>query len=165
MAMAMAETMAATTTDRRRRPSPFWLVTGSLAAFFVLLAFLAVQVRAGGDPALGAPKQTAAVATAEPRRVIIHRVIVRRVIITDPAPTPAPVAAAPAPAPAPSPPPRASRPRPGAGSRAGPRRARPRHHGLLMNELVFPSMGTTVRLLADAPLEPLRAGIEASRRG
>lgn len=30
-----------------------------------------------------------------------------------------------------------------------------------MNELVFPSMGTTVRLLADAPLEPIRAGIEA----
>ncbi len=93
--MATAETMAATTTDRRRRPSPFWLVTGSLAAFFVLLAFLAVQVRAGGDPALGAPKRTTAIATAEPRRVIIHRVIVRRVIITDPAPTPAPVAAAP----------------------------------------------------------------------
>jgi hypothetical protein len=95
----MVETMAGTTTERRRRPSPFWLVTGSLAAFFVLLAFLAVQVRAGGDPALGEPKQTAAVATVKPRRVIIHRVIVRRVIITDPAPTPAPVAAAPAPAP------------------------------------------------------------------
>ena len=78
--------MAATTTERCRRPSPFWLVTGSLAAFFVLLALLAVQVRAGGDPALGEPKQTAAVATAEPRRVIIHRVIVRRVVITDPAP-------------------------------------------------------------------------------
>jgi FAD:protein FMN transferase len=30
-----------------------------------------------------------------------------------------------------------------------------------MNELIFPSMGTTVRLLADAPLEPIRAGIEA----
>jgi thiamine biosynthesis lipoprotein len=30
-----------------------------------------------------------------------------------------------------------------------------------MNELVFSSMGTTVRLLADAPLEPIRAGIEA----
>jgi FAD:protein FMN transferase len=29
-----------------------------------------------------------------------------------------------------------------------------------MNELVFPCMGTTVRLLADAPLEPVRAGIE-----
>ena len=88
--------MAATTTERRRRPSPFWVVTGSLAAFFVLLAFLAVQVRAGGDPALGEPKQTAAVATPEPRRVIVRRVIVRRVIITDPAPTPAPLAVAPA---------------------------------------------------------------------
>jgi hypothetical protein len=88
--------MAATTTERRRRPSPFWIAAGSLAAFFVLLAFLAVQVRVGGDPALGEPKQTAAVPTAEPRRVIVHRVIVRRVIITDPAPTPAPVVAAPA---------------------------------------------------------------------
>jgi FAD:protein FMN transferase len=29
-----------------------------------------------------------------------------------------------------------------------------------VNELVFPSMGTTVRLIADAPLEPIRAGIE-----
>ena len=96
--MATAETMAATTTERRRRPSPFWLVTGSLAAFFVLLTFLAVQVRAGDDPALGEPKQTAAVATAEPRRVIIHRVIVRRVVITDPAPTPAPATAVRAPA-------------------------------------------------------------------
>ena len=31
-----------------------------------------------------------------------------------------------------------------------------------MNELTFPCMGTTVRLLADAPLEPLRAGIETA---
>ena len=38
--------MAATTTDRRK-PSPFGLLAGSLAAFFALLAFLAVQVRAG----------------------------------------------------------------------------------------------------------------------
>ena len=30
-----------------------------------------------------------------------------------------------------------------------------------MNELRFPCMGTTVRLIADAPLEPVRAGIEA----
>jgi FAD:protein FMN transferase len=30
-----------------------------------------------------------------------------------------------------------------------------------VNELVFPCMGTTVRLIADAPLEPVRAGIEA----
>jgi FAD:protein FMN transferase len=30
-----------------------------------------------------------------------------------------------------------------------------------VNELRFPCMGTTVRLIADAPLEPVRAGIEA----
>ena len=30
-----------------------------------------------------------------------------------------------------------------------------------MNELSFPCMGTTVRLIADAPLEPVRDGIEA----
>jgi hypothetical protein len=71
--------MAATTTDRRK-PSPFGLLAGSLAAFFALLAFLAVQVRAGGDPALGQPKPGA---TAEPRRVIVHRVIVRRIVVTD----------------------------------------------------------------------------------
>ena len=101
--------MAATTTDRRK-PSPFGLLAGSLAAFFALLAFLAVQVRAGGDPALGQPKPAA---TAEPRRVIVHRVIVRRIVVTDRAPAgrtveraasgqassaPAPAPSAPAPA-------------------------------------------------------------------
>ena len=104
----------AATTDRRK-PSPFGLLAGSLAAFFALLAFLAVQVRAGGDPALGPAKPAA---TAEPRRVIVHRVIVRRVIVTErasaagsrssapptagrsSAPAPAPSAPAPAPAPA-----------------------------------------------------------------
>ena len=35
------------------------VMLGSLAAFFVLLAFLAVQVRAGGDPALGPAKPAA----------------------------------------------------------------------------------------------------------
>ena len=101
--------MAATRTDRRK-PSPFGLLAGSLAAFFALLAFLAVQVRAGGDPALGPPKPAA---TAEPRRVIVHRVIVRRIVVTDRAPArrtveraaagagssaPAPAPASPAPA-------------------------------------------------------------------
>jgi hypothetical protein len=101
--------MAATTTDRRK-PSPFGLLAASLAAFFALLAFLAVQVRAGGDPALGPPKPAA---TAEPRRVIVHRVIVRRIVVTDRAPArrtveraaagggssaPAPAPASPAPA-------------------------------------------------------------------
>ena len=96
--------MAATTTDRRK-PSPFGLLAGSLAAFFALLAFLAVQVRAGGDPALGPPKPAA---TAEPRRVIVHRVIVRRIVVTDRAPArrtverAAPGAGSSAPAPAPA---------------------------------------------------------------
>ena len=75
--------MAATTTEPRRKPSSFGVFAGSLAAFFALLAFLAVQVRAGGDPALGPAKPAA---TAEPRRVIVHRVIVRRVIVTERAP-------------------------------------------------------------------------------
>jgi hypothetical protein len=74
--------MAATTTDRRK-PSPFALLAGSLAAFVALFAFLAVQVRAGGDPALGQPNPAA---TAEPRRVIVDRVIVRRIVVTDRAP-------------------------------------------------------------------------------
>ena len=72
--------MADTTTTERRRPSCFGVFAGSLAAFFALLAFLAVQVRAGGDPALGPAKVPAE------RRVIVHRVVVRRVIVTDPAP-------------------------------------------------------------------------------
>lgn len=84
----------ATTTDRRK-PSPFGLLAGSLAVFFALLAFLAVQVRAGGDPALGPPKPAASV---EPRRVIVHRVIVRRIVVTDRVRTPRTAVGAPAPA-------------------------------------------------------------------
>jgi hypothetical protein len=64
----------------RRKPSSLGVFAGSLAAFFALLAFLAVQVRAGGDPALGPAKPAP---TAEPRRVIVHRVIVRKVIVTE----------------------------------------------------------------------------------
>ena len=74
--------MAATTTERRR-PSAVWILAGSLALFFAVLGFLAAQVRAGGDPALGPAKPAT---SAEPRRVIVHRVIVRRVIVTERAP-------------------------------------------------------------------------------
>ena len=89
---------------------------GSLALFLVLFALLAVRVRDGEDPALGGGTPVADVA---PRRVIVHRVILRKVIVTEPAPrshrrvaapsgpvlvapaAPAPVAQAPvAPAPA-----------------------------------------------------------------
>jgi hypothetical protein len=87
--VAAGGAVAATTTEpqpRRGKPSSFGVFAGSLAAFFALLAFLAVQVRAGGDPALGPAKPAA---TADARRVIVHRVIVRRVIVTEPAPKPA----------------------------------------------------------------------------
>ena len=86
------EAMAATTTEPRqsdaraaapdgaaRRPGPAAVTLGSLGAFFALLAVLAVQVRAGGDPALGSAEPAAQ------RRVIVHRVVLRRVVVTEPA--------------------------------------------------------------------------------
>ena len=125
MAAGAAGAVAATMTDGgpsdpRRRPGPAGLMLASLGAFFALLAILAVQVRAGGDPALGPAKPAAEVAQ---RRVIVHRVVLRRVVVTEAAPrssapagnasagtaapsapapsAPAPAPAAPAPAPAP----------------------------------------------------------------
>jgi len=80
----------------------------ALAAFFALFGGLALQMRQGGDPALGAGKPTA-------RK---HKVLVRRTVITREAPAtesspesdqgsapppPAPATPAPAPAPAPAP--------------------------------------------------------------
>ena len=47
---------AAMTTDaRRRKPASGWVFGGALGTFFAALALLAVQVRAGNDPALGEP--------------------------------------------------------------------------------------------------------------
>ena len=102
----------------------------SLGAFFALLAILAVQVRAGGDPALGPAKPAAEVAQ---RRVIVHRVVLRRVVVTRPAPRSS--------APAASAPPRVrSRALRAGALRAGGARsgARSRHHGIVMNELTLP---------------------------
>ena len=104
---------------RTGKPGPAGLMLWSLSAFLLLLALLAVQVRAGGDPALGPAKPAA---QAE-RRVIVHRVILRRVVVTERAPAqaassgaaaPAPSTSAPAPAPpsAPAPPPAAPAPAP-----------------------------------------------------
>jgi 2-oxoglutarate dehydrogenase E2 component (dihydrolipoamide succinyltransferase) len=99
------------------------VVTAFGAVFCVALIFLALQLRAGDDPAIGAGHQAAAVESA-PRPVIVRRVIVRRIVeeapgapaappatggaaapapaASAPAPAaPAPAAAAPAPAPAP----------------------------------------------------------------
>jgi hypothetical protein len=84
-------------------------MAGGAGAFLAALAFLAGQVRDGRDAALG-PAEPAA--TPRPRVVIVRRVI-RRVVVTDPAPrtrtavaapppaAPAPAPTAPAPAPAP----------------------------------------------------------------
>ncbi len=39
---------------RRRTPSPLAVITAALGLFFVVLTLLAIQVRTGRDPALGA---------------------------------------------------------------------------------------------------------------
>ena len=113
-------------------PGPMVVVAGSLAVFLVVLTFLALQVRSGEDPAIGAAKAAPA---AEPRRVLVRRVVRGRTVVVPAAPAvasgggggavaasapagggsapapaaaaaaPAAAAAAPAPAPAPAPPP------------------------------------------------------------
>jgi hypothetical protein len=96
--------------DRGLSSLPVVSTAGGL--FCVALVFLALQMRAGDDPAIGAG---AAQPAKPPRPVIVRRVIVRR-IVEEPeaassgsaapaqsapaAPAPAPAAAAPAPAPA-----------------------------------------------------------------
>jgi hypothetical protein len=116
----------------RRRPSPAWAFGAAFGAFALVLALLAVQVRAGRDSALG-PGTPVATPAERPRRIVVRR-IVRTTVVThvaaaDPvrtapavpapassgpaapapaAPAPAPAAPAPAPvapAPAPAPPP------------------------------------------------------------
>jgi hypothetical protein len=119
---------AAAGATARRRPRFLPTVLASLACFVVLFEFLAFQLRAGNDPALGG---AAIAASAAPRpaarAVVIDRKLVKtRVVQLPPRPTapasattgtvaapssapavapaapvaPAPVAAAPAPAPA-----------------------------------------------------------------
>lgn len=109
-------------TTERRRPAklPAWPVaTGAAGTFLAALAFLAGQVRDGRDPALGPAEPVAARA---PQQVVVRKII-RRVVVTHPAPraaapsggaavasapvsgggtpTAAPAPAAPAPQPAP----------------------------------------------------------------
>ena len=106
-------------TERRpaKRPGPFAVVFASVATFLAILVFLASQMAAGHDPALGAKR--AAVAQAPPRRVLVRRVVKQRVIVTRVEPgegetegddgsgpvvsSPTVVSSAPAPAPAPAP--------------------------------------------------------------
>jgi hypothetical protein len=73
----------------RRRPKPpgAWPVAvGALATFLVVITLLAVQLRRGQDPALGAA--ASAPATPAPKRVLVRR-IVKRVVLTRVIPPPA----------------------------------------------------------------------------
>ena len=57
------------------------MIAGSFGLFFAITALLAFQMRRGADPALGAPKpQVVAQATAAPRRIVVRRVIVTRIV-------------------------------------------------------------------------------------
>ena len=131
MGVAVAVGAVAMTTERRRPAKlPAWPVAaGTAGTFLAALAFLAGQVRDGRDAALGPAEPVAA---TQPREVVVRRII-RRVVITEPAPraaapvsggaapasggaTPAasaPSAAAPAPS-APAPAPAAPAPAPAA---------------------------------------------------
>lgn len=98
-----------------KRPSAWPVAAGSLALFAVVLAFLALQLKAGRDPALGAGRPQ------PPKRVLVKRVekkvVVTRVVRDDDggdgesegggsgsgSSSPVTVASAPAPAPAPAP--------------------------------------------------------------
>ena len=116
-------------TTERRRPAklPAWPVAaGTAGTFLAALAFLAGQVRDGRDAALGPAEPVAA---TRPQEVVVRRII-RRVVITEPAPRvaapatggAAPAASAPgASAPAqsaPAPAPAASAPAPGGGAQS-----------------------------------------------
>jgi hypothetical protein len=98
----MAAARAVTVATMTERSLGTVVVTAAAALFCAVLIFLALQVRAGRDPAIGAAKPQAA------RQVIVRRIVVRRVVEDDApapaapsAPPAASVPAAPAPAPAP----------------------------------------------------------------
>jgi hypothetical protein len=70
--------MATTESRRPRRgPGPWTVVVTSVAAFLILLTFLAWQIRAGRDPALGGK----GVAAPIPKKRVIVRRVVKRVVI------------------------------------------------------------------------------------
>jgi 2-oxoglutarate dehydrogenase E2 component (dihydrolipoamide succinyltransferase) len=98
-------------TKKRRNALP--VILGAWAAFCVGFALLGLQLRAGNDPALGAPPAPAA---ARPEHKVVVRRVIRKVVVDGPttlaaAPSTAtapaaaaPAASAPAPAaPAPAP--------------------------------------------------------------
>jgi hypothetical protein len=113
--------MTETAMTEGSREIPVAAVAGAL--FCVILIYLALQMRSGNDPAVGAGTQTAA--PRVPRQVVVRRVVIRT-IVEDLAPTgtqpagaapttrvseavAAPAASAPTAAPAPAPAPVVSR--------------------------------------------------------
>jgi hypothetical protein len=99
-------TMTATTTTDRPNGVPVAAIGAAL--FCVVLICLALQIRAGQDPAIGAMKPPA----EADRPVVVRRIVVRRIVeqaapagvsgqavAAAPVGSSAPVAAAPAPAP------------------------------------------------------------------
>ncbi len=63
-----------------RKPGPLMVIASSLGLFLAITALLALQLRAGADPALGAGEPLAAAAPAAPKVIIRRRVIVTRVV-------------------------------------------------------------------------------------
>ena len=109
-------------TDRRaqiarsKRRSSMAVYAVSAALFATVAGALGVQMAQGQDPAIG-PKK-AQVATVQPRKVLVRKVVVtRRIVVIEPAPSATPPASSPsgqasAPAPASSAPAQTAAPAP-----------------------------------------------------
>ena len=64
-----------------KKPGPFPVIAGSAGLFFAVVALLGFQMRAGADPALGKGKPVVvAQATPAPRKVLVRRVVVTRIV-------------------------------------------------------------------------------------
>jgi hypothetical protein len=120
-AAAVATTPRMTETPQRRSsvrpPGPLPVAGAAVCLFLVVLAVMAVRVRAGADPVIGPAPAVAPAPTA--RTVVVHRVVRRVVVVHEPetAPRRAPVvssarATGSAPVPAPASAPAASAPAP-----------------------------------------------------
>lgn len=75
-------TEAATPPSRpRRRPGPLPVAAATLATFLVIVTLLAMQLRNGRDPALGAGPGGSNASQAAPKRVLVKRIVKRKVIV------------------------------------------------------------------------------------
>ena len=134
-----------------RKPGPLTVIAGSFGLFFAITALLALQMRAGADPALGAGEPLAAATPrraegGDPPRVIVTRIVEhRRAASRAPLRAGAPHAGRRSGVAAPRP----LRRRRSGRVRPGPREPRsgPAHHPFLVTDDTFDCMGTEVRLL------------------